>query len=185
MQNDSKVVTVRFTIEIPKGYKYKGTSYTISCDFEMELTEREIALVKRFVAANEHDAATDLMPILKENLLELYQRIDKKARETLTEFFWQEAISRTEGALSFGELLQLNYEQDVESGEFVPSKEYKPLFHHDEGVDLAYIEWFVRETAFKTDEARQRFHERYNFDGMDVCEDKYVCHIPEKFLSKE
>lgn len=187
MQSDSKAVTVRFNIEIPKGYKFKGTSYAISCDFEMEFTKKEIALVKRFVAAYEHDADTDLMPILEENLPELYQRIDKKARETLTEFFWQEAISRTEGALSFGKMLKLNYERDVESGEFVPSKEYKPQFHYDEGVDLAYTEWFERELMCKTDEARQRFHERYdeNFDDMDVCEGEYVCHIPDAFLPKE
>lgn len=187
MQSDSKAVTVRFNIENPKGYKYKGTSYAISCDFEMEFTKREIEFVKRFVAAYEHDDNTDLMPILEENLPELYQRIDKKARETLIEFFWQEAIIRTEGALDFGELLQLNYKRDVENGEFVPSKEYKPQFHSDERVDLAYTEWFERELMCKTDEARQRFHERYdeNFDGMDVCEDEYVCHIPDEFLPKE
>lgn len=187
MPNDSKAVTVRFNIEIPKGYKYEGISYTISCDFGMEFTKKEILLVKRFLAAYEHDADTDLMPILEENLPEMYQRIDKKARETLTEFFWQEAIIRTEGAPTFGELLQLNYKRDVESGEFVPSKEYKPQFHYDEGVDLAYTEWFERELMCKTDEARQRFHERYdeNFDGMDVCGDEYVCHIPDAFLPKE
>ena len=187
MKSDSKAITIRFTIENPKGYKYKGISYAISCDFEMEFTKGEIALVKRFVAAYEHDAETDLMPILEENLPELYQRIDKKARETLTEFFWQEAIIRTEGAPTFGELLQLNYKRDVESGEFVPSKEYKPLFHYDEEVDLAYKEWFEREIMCKTDEACQRFHARYdeNFDGMDVCEDEYVCHIPDAFLPKE
>ena len=187
MQSDSKAVTVRFNIEIPKGYKYKGISYAISCDFEMEFTKKEVLFVKRFLAATEHGAATDLMPILEENLPELYQRIDKKARETLTEFFWQNVISRTQEILGFGELLQLNYKRDIESGEFVPSKEYKPPFHCDEGVDLAYIEWLERELMCKTDEARQRYHERYeeNFDGMEVCEDEYVCHIPDAFLLKE
>ena len=108
-QGDSKAVTVRFTIEIPKGYKYEGTSYAISCNFEMEFTQKEILLVKRFLSAYEHDAETDLMPILEENLPELYQRIDKKARETLSEFLWQKVISRNEGTLSSGELQKTSY----------------------------------------------------------------------------
>jgi len=187
VSSDSKVVTVRFTIEIPMGYKYKGTSYAISSNFEMEFKKKEITLMRRFVAAYEHDANTDLMPILEENLPELYQRIDKKARLAMTEFFWKEAILRTEGAPDFNELLKLNYKRDVESGEFVPSKEYKPIFHCEEEVDLAYKEWFEREIMCKTDEACQRFHARYdeNFDGMDVCEDEYVCHIPDEFILKE
>ena len=187
MPSESKAVKVHFTIEIPQGYKYMGTSYAISCDFEMEFTKKEIGLVKHFVAACEHDTDTGLMPILEENLPELYQRIDRKAREALTEFFWQEAIRRTEGTLGLGKRLQLNYEREAESGEFVPSKEYKPLFHCDEGENLAFIEWLERELMCKGDEGCQQYQERYdeNFDGMDVCEDEYICHIPDVFLLKD
>lgn len=187
MQSDNKTVTIRFNIENSKGYRYKGISYAVSCNFEMEFTKREINLVKHFVAAYEHDAKTDLMPILEENSPKLYQRIDKKARLAMTEFFWQEAIRRTEGALSFGEMLRLNFERDIESGKFVPSKEYKPLFHYNEGENLVFLEWLERELMSKTDEDCQRRHERYdeNFDDMDISEDEYICHIPDEFILKE
>lgn len=186
MQSDNKTVTVRFDIEIPKGYKYRGNSYPVSCQFEAEFTEKEMKLVKRLVAAYEQEANTNMMPMLKEISPELYQRIDKKARVALTEFFWQEAIRNSEGVIGYGEMLRLNYQRDIENGDFIPTKDYKPLFHCEKDVDMAYIEWLERELMCKTPEDRQRFHERYHedFEGMDVCIDEYICHIPDEFLAK-
>jgi hypothetical protein len=181
-------VTICFTIEILEGYDCMGSSFSDSCDFNVEFTEEEIVLMKRLVAASEHDSETNLMPILEDQAPELFHRIDEKAREAMTEFFWLEAAHAGDGGVDtdYGDLFMENYRRDLESGDFVPSDDYEPEEDYDDDEDLAYIEWYEREKERMSYEDAQWFRERYNetFDGIDVSEDQYICFIPDEILPK-
>jgi hypothetical protein len=181
--------TITFEIEIQEGYDCVGGSYSSTCDFEMEFTKEETEQVRRLVAASKHDDETDLMPILEKQAPELYRRIDEKAREAMTEFFWLEAAHAGDGGVDtdYGDLFIENYQRDVESGDFVPSDDYEPEGDYDEDEDLAYIEWYEREQERMTYKDAQWFRDRYNetFDGVDVSGDEYICYIPQEFLPEE
>lgn len=177
-------VPIRFTIEILEGCDCMGSSFSDCCDFEVKFTDEEVELMKRLVAASEHDSETDLMPILEDQAPELFHRIDEKARVAMTEFFWLEAAHAGDGGVDtdYGDLFLENYQRDLESGDFVPSDDYEPEDDYDEDEDLAYIEWYEREQERMTYEDAQWFRDRYNetFDGVDVSGDEYICYIPDE-----
>ena len=179
-------VTICFTIEILEGCDCTGSSFSDCCNFEVDFAEEEIELMKRLVAASEHDSETNLMPILEGQAPELYQRIDKKARVAMTEYFWLEAAHAGDGGVDtdYGDLFLENYQRDLESGDFVPSDDYEPEDDYDEDEDLEYIEWYEREQERMTYEDAQWFRDRYNetFDGVDVSDDEYICYIPKDLL---
>lgn len=185
MPNDNKKVTIGFVIEPIQGYDCMGSSFSDCCDFSMEFTEEEIELMRRLVAASEHDDSTNLMPILEHDAPELYRRIDEKARMAMTEFFWLEAAHNGEGVdTDYGELFKENYQRDIDSGDFVPSEDFEPEDDYDDDEDLAYIEWYEREQERMTYEDAQWFRDRYNekFEGVDVSDDEYICYIPKDLL---
>lgn len=185
MQKEDKIITLSFVIEVLSGFDCMGSSFTDCCDCEVDFTEGEVALIRRFVAANEHDAETNLMPILAGAAPELYHRIDEKAREAMKVFFWLDAVHNGEGVdVDYGELFKVNYQRDLASGDFEPSEGYDPEDEYDDEEDLAYIEWYEREQERMTYEDAQWFRDRYNetFDGVDVSDDEYICYIPEELL---
>lgn len=188
MKAETKTVAIPFVIEVLEGTDCMGSSYADCCDFNVEFTEEEIELMKRLVAASEYDAETNLMPILQEGAPELFHRIDEKAREAMTEFFWLEAAHAGDGGVdtNYGDLFLENYQRDLESGDFVPSDDYEPEEDYDDDEDIAYIEWYEREQERMTYEDAQWFRERYNetFDSVDVSGDVYICYIPDELRTK-
>ena len=67
MEDDKKKVTISFVMLPILGYDCMGgSSFSDCCDFEVDFTEEEIELMKRLVAASEHDSETNLLPILEE-----------------------------------------------------------------------------------------------------------------------
>ena len=114
--SDSKVVKIRFTIEILEGCDCMGGSFSDCCDFEVNFTDEEVELMKRLVAASEPDSETNLMPILEDQAPELFHRIDEKARVAITEFFWLEAAHAGDGGVDtdYGDLFLENYQRDLE-----------------------------------------------------------------------
>lgn len=188
MENDKKKVTISFVIEPIQGYDCMGgSSFSDCCDIEVDFTEEEIELMKRLVAASEHDSETNLMPILEEQAPELFHRIDEKASVAMTEFFWLEAAHAGDGGVDtdYGDLFLENYQRDLESGDFVPSDNYEPEDDYDDDEDLAYIEWYERERERMSYEDAQWFRDRYHedFDGVDVSDDEYICYIPDLMIS--
>lgn len=181
-------IQIDFVIDIPEENDCIGNnmnSYLDCCDFCVEFTEKEIEEIRQFVAASKHDSNTNLMPILEDKAPELYHRLDDKAREALKLFWWHNAMS--EDTVSYDEdILKKNYYRDIETGDFVPSDDFEPEGDYDEDEDLEYIEWYERELDRMTYEDAQWFRERYNedFEGVDVGDDIYFCHIPSEFLSK-
>ena len=188
MEDNKKEVTINFVIEPVQGCDCMGGSFSDCCDFEVNFTDGEVELMRRLVAASEPDSETDLMPILENQAPELFQRIDERAREAMTEFFWLEAAHASDGGVDtdYGDLFMENYRRDLESGDFVPSDDYEPEEDYDDDEDLAYIEWYEREKERMSYEDAQWFRERYNetFDGIDVSEDQYICFIPDEILPK-
>lgn len=186
MGDDKKKVTISFVIEPILGYDCMGgSSFSDCCDFEVDFTEEEIETMRSLVAASEHDSETNLMLILEDKAPELFQRIDEKAREAMTVFFWLEAVHSGEGVdTDYGDLFFENYQRDLESGDFVPSDDYEPEDDYDEDEDLSYIEWYEREQERMSYEDAQWFRNRYheNFDGVDVSGDEYICYIPEELV---
>ena len=180
MENEKEKVTIDFTIDIVEGCDCMGMTFSDCCDFELDFTEEEIALMKRLVAASEYDPETNLMPILEGQAPELYRRIDEKAREAMAVFFWLEAVRDGNIDTDYGDLFIENYQRDLESGDFVPSDDYEPEGDYDDDEDLAYIEWYEREQERMGYEDAQWFRKRYNetFDGVDVSDDEYICFIP-------
>lgn len=186
MKSRGKTVTISFNIRVIEGFDGVDSTLTDCCDCKVDFTEEEVALIRRLVAAKEHDAETNLMPILESAAPELYRRIDRKAREAVNEFFWLEAIRRTEHVTGYGGLSMSNYYRDVENGDFMQSKNCQSQFRLENDEGTAFLEWIVRELKRESNEYYLLFPEcgREELCGANdkVCE--YRCHIPDEFLTK-
>lgn len=181
--------TYTFFFEVLEGCDCMGVPYDEECDCEMELTDAEVGQIKQLIANYNGDLKLGLMPIIKDAMPELYQRIDEEARKAMTLFFWLGVVHSGSDGIDTNydeELFRANYQRDVESGDFVPSEDFEPEDEdeYDEDEDMEYIEWYERERDRMTYEDADWFRERYNedFSGVDVSYDEYICYIPEEFM---
>lgn len=185
MQGDK--TTINFTIALLEGCDCMGESIIDYCNFDVDFTEEEVLTIKKLVATNEHDDNTNLLPILERNSPELHRCIDDNAHKAMKLFWWHVAMCNEEYVYTYDkDVFEKNYQQDIESGDFKPSKGFEPKGNYDEDEDIEYIEWYERELDRMTYEDAQWFHERYNedFEGVDVSDDEYICYIPIEFLPK-
>lgn len=186
--NENTKKTYTLCLEIVEGTSWMGMPMYDDLTIDMDFTDDEVATIQQLVSEAEAGEEDNLMPILEDDAPDLYQRIDKAARKTMFDYYLVQAAQ--DYNIDFDETeQQANFQKDLESGLFVPddfieeSDNYTEVPKDEEELFDLWSEW--EHNKFGEEDAAW-IHSRYTIDEswIDVSEDKYICYIPEEWLSK-
>ena len=128
-----------------------------------------------------------IMPVLKDQAPELYNRIDDVVRSKIFDFLVEDGI--LQGYIEFDEdELHRNFENDMEDGtfEFIASDYFDIGEQPDEDSlkEKAYDIWYESEMSIIDSEDLDRIRSRYSVDDHVTMEDNpdYTVDIPVDFL---
>ena len=177
--------TIYFDMFYNQGHTCIGCAMIEDLEIEVDFTDSEIDLMRKLVSKVDEVLYCDgIMPILKDDAPELYNRIDEAARSEIYEFLVIDGIRQGYIELDEEELRR-NFENDIKEGtfEFIPS-DYYDLDEHPSEEELKereYEVWLEREMRnMSIDYIRSR----YSIDGLVCMENDpdYTVDIPVDFL---
>ena len=186
MTNDKQ--TVHFDMYYNQGYTCSGCAMIAALPIDIEFTNDEIAKMRQLVSkVDEVDYSEGIMPVLKDQAPELFNRIDDVARSKIFEFLVEDGIRQ--GYIEFDEdELQRNFENDIEDGifEFIPSDYFDIGEQPDEDSlkEKEYQVWYESEMSIIDSEDLDWIRSRYSVDDHVTMEDNpdYTVDIPVDFL---
>ena len=163
---------IQFDMELFQGYTCIGCAVINDLEVEVEFTDDEIAKMRQLVSqVDETDYSNGIMPILKDGVPDLYDRMETAARNEIFDFLVSDGISK--GYIEFeDDELRTNFRKDFGIGD-------------DEAIDDdSYYEWYDEEMARIRCSGLEWIRARYSVDGqisMDETPD-YTIDIPVDFL---
>jgi hypothetical protein len=165
--------TIHFDMELFRGYTCIGCAMINDLAIEVEFTDDEIAQMKQLVSQLDETLYSEgIMPVLKEGAPDLYDRMERAARNEIFDFLVEDGISQ--GYIEFEEdELQANFRKDFGIGD-------------DEEIDdNSYYEWYDEEMSRINSEGLNWIRSRYSVDNQVSLEDytpDYTVDIPVDFL---
>ena len=165
--------TIHFDMEVFQGYTCIGCAVVNDLALEVEFTDEEIALMKQLVCKLDETLYSEgIMPVLKDDAPEIYDRMEEAARNEIFDFLVIDGIRQ--GYIEFEEdELQSNFRKDFGIGD------------DEEVVEDSYSEWYDEEMDRIRCSGLAWIRARYSVDNqvnMDVIPD-YTVDIPVNFLS--
>jgi hypothetical protein len=183
---DDTKKTYTLYIEVVDGIDCMGIPMDEGFAIEVDFSDDEVVTIRQLLDDAGASVEDDMMPILEDDALELYQRIDKTARLALFDCYLM--LAAQEHDIEFDEDEQReNFQRDLESGLFVPddfieeSDNYTEVPEDEEELFDLWSEWEHNKFA---EEDSAWIRSRYTIDenAVDVSDVQYFCYIPEEFL---
>ena len=169
------------------GFSHSGPVYTEG-ESTVELSDEEVAKIRKLVSDYTGDKGAGLMPILENDAPELHDRIAKAAFKSIYDFYIVHGL-RNDGFMLDEADQRRNFKQDLESGDFNPEEYIEDSIWYDE-VPTDEDELFNLWEEWERDQfsccdatwALSRYPDLP--DHLDVCDDQdYICFIPDEFNS--
>jgi len=165
--------TIKFEMEIFRGYTCIGCAVVNDLELEVEFTDDEIQKMKQLVADLDEDYSPGMMPMLKDGAPDLYERMEDAARDAIFDFFVEDGIRQDYIEFDKDEL-RANYRKDFGIGDDEEIEE------HDYS-DWVYDEMQrVRCSSLKWIRARYSVDDHVDLDPIP----EYTVDIPSDFLPK-
>ena len=164
--------TIQFDMEVFQGYTCIGCAVINDLELEVEFTDEEIDKMKQLVSQLDETLYSDgIMPVLKDGAPDLYDRMERAARNEIFDFLVKDGIRQ--GYIEFDDdELRDNFRKDFGIGD-------------DEEIDDdSYYEWYDEEMDRIRCSGLAWIRARYSVDdqvSMDVTPD-YTVDIPVDFL---
>ena len=164
--------TIQFDMELFQGYTCIGCAVINDLAFEVEFTDDEIAQMKQLVSRLDETLYSDgIMPVLKDAAPDLYDRMERAARNEIFDFLVSDGIRQ--GYIEFDDdELRDNFRKDFEIGD-------------DEEIDDdSFYNWYDEEMDRIRCSGLAWIRSRYSVDdqvNMDITPD-YTVDIPADFL---
>ncbi len=184
-ENDQTVIT--FEMEIFQGYTCTGCAVVNDLEVEVPFSLEELSKMRYLVSQLDGDYSEGIMPMLRDEAPELYERMISKVRSAIFDFYVEDGISQ--GFIEFDEdELRRNFKKDLEDGDFIfiPCQHFSSDEHptEEEMDEKMYEVWY--------DEEMDRIHynglswirSRYSVDDQVSMEElpDYIVDIPMTFL---
>lgn len=142
------------------GFSHFGGALSKKLVAEVELTDEEVATIRKLVKTYQGDAEKcGLLPILENGAPELYEKIDEAIYGEVYDYFVLDGLRN--GFFDLDDQMAANYERDKEEG-IVDDYEFWCCFEREKmEEDLGYL------------------HSRYDIgDQLNTGDENYYCHIP-------
>ena len=109
--------TIHFDMEVFQGYTCIGCAVINDLALEVEFTDDEISKMKQLVSKLDETLYSEgIMPVLKDDAPELYDRMETAVRNEIFDFLVRDGIRQ--GYIEFEEdELQANFRKDFEIGD--------------------------------------------------------------------
>lgn len=163
--------TIQFDMELFQGYTCIGCAVVNDLSLEVEFTEDEIVQMKQLVSQLDEEYSQGIMPVLKDGAPELYDRMERAARNEIFDFLVADGIRK--GYIEFeDDELRANFRKDFGIGD------------NEEIDDDSYYNWYDEEMSRISCSGLAWIRARYSVDdqvSMDVTPD-YTVDIPVDFL---
>ena len=165
--------TIQFDMELFQGYTCIGCAVINDLAFEVEFTDDEIAQMKQLVSRLDETLYSDgIMPVLKDAAPDLYDRMERAARNEIFDFLVSDGIRQ--GYIEFDDdELRDNFRKDFGIGD-------------DEEIDDdSFYNWYDEEMARIRCSVLAWIRTRYSVDNqvsMDDYAPDYTVDIPADFL---
>lgn len=164
--------TIQFDMELFQGYTCIGCAVINDLELEVEFTDDEIALMEQLVSQLDETLYSEgIMPVLKDGAPDLYDRMERAARNEIFDFLVEDGISQ--GYIEFGDdELRANFRKDF------------GISDDEEIDDDSFYNWYDEEMDRIRCSGLAWIRSRYSVDNQVSMEEvpDYTVDIPVDFI---